>query len=80
MNYLDHIDSIIAKLVSNNHTEAAREIQELKSIAFTSSELLLSVTHELIKLSATSDEISDLVGKEIRELVEFCWSIGLHVR
>lgn len=80
MNYLDLIDSITTKLVSNNHVGAAQGFQDLKSSASTGSELLLSVTHKLILLNATSVDISDLIGDEICELVEYCRSIGLYVR
>ena len=80
MDYLKTIAGIISQLKEFGYVDKAQEIESLENAASTGSELLLSVTHTLLA-SINSDVICrELIGEEVIELREYCWSNGLHVK
>lgn len=80
MNYLEKINNIISTLEKNNNLNAANKIKSLKDGACVSSELLMSVTHELLMFINREKHIKDLIGEDVLELKKYCWSIGLQVK
>lgn len=80
MDYLSKIDTIIAVLIANKESHYSDRIIFLKESASVSSELLMSVTYELSLIVAHDQKMRKLIGSDVRELREYCYSIGLHVR
>jgi hypothetical protein len=79
MNYLQKIELIKETPDKSGYVEESQRIELLESGASVGSELLMSVTHELLILTRTNDKLKDLIGNETAELKKFCWSIGLYV-
>lgn len=79
MEYLKKIDSIIDKIQDFGKTDSATHLLSLKRDAFTSTELLMSVTHEMINLIKRDRELKETIEKDVLELTEYCKSIGLNV-
>jgi len=79
MNYLKQVDKLISILTDNDEAAAAESIILLKENSFTSSELLLSVTHKLLSLVSENKNIKNLIYNEVIELKNYCSSIGLEV-
>jgi hypothetical protein len=80
MDYLKTIDIIIVRLAESGHLDIAKKIKSLESSASTGSELLMSVTYELLILTNEDVFLDKLIGTEVIELKNFCWSIGLRVK
>ncbi|MDB5125423.1 MAG: hypothetical protein JWP94_3552 [Mucilaginibacter sp.] len=80
MDYLKKIEEVIIRLEKHGYFNQARQITSLRDAASVSSELLLSVTHELLKLVNTDINVKNLIGESVLELKDFCWSIGLQVK
>lgn len=80
MNYIKTIDTIVAKLEQNNKWEAANKIKSLENASSVGSELLMSITHELLIYVNTNEHFKTLIGEEVFELKRYCWSIGLNVK
>ena len=79
MNYLQEIEGIIAKLNTNGFSAEAELTQQTFRSATNSSELLMSVTHHLLKLTRLDAAINTLVGDEVVKLKKYCRAIGLKV-
>ena len=79
IDYLSKIDSIISEL-RGPFPELAEEIHKTKSSSFTSSELLMNVTHELIQVTTNNKAVKELIGKEVLQLKKYCKSLGLLVK
>lgn len=80
MDYLKTTRSIIDILNKSGYSSQALKIQSLRDGASVGSELLMSVTHELMIFINTDSNLKDLIGHDTNELKDFCWSIGLLVR
>ena len=80
MDYLQNICSIIFKLQCNDYIGEAEKIRLLRDSASVGSELLMSVTHELLSYINSNNKINNLIGGNVIELKNYCWSIGLQVR
>lgn len=79
MEYLKKIDSIIAKIQELGKTDTASHLLSIKRDAFTSTELLMSVTHEMMILVNDDMQLKNVIGKDVLALTEYCKSIGLHI-
>lgn len=79
MDYLKKIDKIINILSINGKNDFVKIILEIQSNSFTSSELLLSVVYELNAIIKNNLEISILIGKDVKELIDYCRKIGLYI-
>jgi hypothetical protein len=79
VDYLKHIDLIVSKLPEQGYSDFASRITQTQRGASSASELLLCVTHELLKAINDDTALSALIGTEVLQLEEFCWSIGLNV-
>jgi len=79
MDYLQKINDISKKLMSINETEKAEEIMNLKKSGSTGSEILMSVTHELLIYTREDLQIFKSIGSDVTELKNYCHSIGLLV-
>jgi len=80
MDYLLKIRNIISDLEKCGYSEEAQDIKCIRDSASVGSELLMSVTHKLLQMVNQSNEIDNLIGVDVNELKDFCWSIGLMVR
>lgn len=80
MDYIKLIDEIIKKLTSGGFESDANEISDLKDTAFTSSEILLSVSHTLIIKVKGNSSIDKIIGSDVKELKDYCKSIGLEIK
>ncbi|RKN76813.1 MULTISPECIES: hypothetical protein [Ulvibacterium] len=79
MNYLDKIDKIIIK-VNSVSSEKANELIEIKKSSFTGTELLMSFTYELSLITKKDEELDELVGSDLTELISYCQKIGLSIK
>lgn len=79
MDYLLKIDKIINVLIQNNELSASNEIQELKLSASTGSELLMSIVYRLKQLTENDNQINELIGEDVSELLSYCKSIDLNI-
>ncbi|MDN5199898.1 hypothetical protein QQ008_00955 [Fulvivirgaceae bacterium BMA10] len=79
MDYLAKINEVVKKLEDNEEEKFAERINSLKENAFTSTELLMSVTHELL-IICKEKKIKTLIGDDAIDLQNYCRSIGLHVK
>ena len=80
MDYLKKIDDIVKRLEELGHNNEAERIRLLENAASVGSELLMSVTHELLMFINIDKQLKNLIGEEVIELKKYCWSIGLNVR
>lgn len=80
MDYLVKIDNISLLLDKSGYPDLAQKIKQLRDGASVGSELLMSVTHELLQIIGVSVEIEELIGNDVLELKDYCWSIGLMVK
>lgn len=83
MDYLNLIKTIIANLRRSGEDEYANQVDEAFSYSFTSSELLLKVTHELLKILKEERNLGEhkviaLLEQDVTKLNAFCNSIGLY--
>jgi hypothetical protein len=78
MDYLLKMRNIISELEQYGYENDAQKIKMLRESASVGSELLMSVTHELLLLINNS-ELKKLIGKDVMGLKNYCWSIGLMV-
>ncbi len=79
LNYLDKIDKIIIK-VNSVSSEKANELIEIKKSSFTGTELLMSFTYELSLITKKDEELDELVGSDLTELISYCQKIGLSIK
>ncbi|MDY3338995.1 hypothetical protein PG623_09400 [Riemerella anatipestifer] len=79
MDYLKKIDNIIETLAANNMNIEMERIQTLKNNSFTSTEILLSVGYELIKM-ISKPKLKQIIGNDVDELLRYCKNIGLTIR
>jgi hypothetical protein len=79
MDYLNKIDLIIEKIQKIGKIETVAELTAIKDKAFTSTELLASITHKLISLTQNDKQIQDIVENDVLELQKYCFSIGIHI-
>lgn len=79
MNYLLKIDNIIKVLAQNNKLDLAKEIQDIKLSASTSSELLLTIASRLKELIGKDKEINEYIKEDAIKLINYCNSIGLNI-
>jgi hypothetical protein len=80
MDYLKKISIIIEKIESAGRGELAEEVSILRDSSFTSSELLMSVTHSLSRFITNDNVVKDAIESDVIELREYCWSMGLAVQ
>lgn len=80
MDYLLKIRNIISKLDKYGYAENARKIKEIRDSASVGSELIMSVTHELLQMVNISRELKKPIGIDVMTLRDYCWSIGLMVK
>jgi hypothetical protein len=80
MDYLTKIDNIINRSRESGHVNAAERIRGLENAASVGSELLMSVTHELLMFINTDKQLKSLIEEDTIEIKKYCWSIGLSVR
>lgn len=80
MDYLQKIRNIISELEKYGYVEDAQKIKEIRDSASVGSELIMSVTHELLKMVNMSRELKNLIGIDVLSLRDYCWSIGLIVK
>ncbi|SDR89117.1 hypothetical protein SAMN05216490_0140 [Mucilaginibacter mallensis] len=80
MDYLEKIRVIASKLRNNGYISECEIIESLRDASSTGSELLMTVTHELLSFANASFELKSLIGADANELKDFCWSIGLEVK
>jgi hypothetical protein len=79
MDYLKTIRSIIDSLNKAGYKHEATRIEVLRDGASVGSELLMSVTHELLEFIKANDKLNESIGSDVIELKKFCWSIGLQI-
>ena len=79
MDYLSKIDDIIQKLQENGESDIADRINSSKTGSYTASEILMSITSELLRV-IEAPRLRELIGKDCIELRDYCHSIGLMVR
>lgn len=79
MDYLQHINNIILKLKDANELENADRVTFALRNSFMSTELLSSVTHELLEILKEDDRLKSLIGTDVILLKAFCASIGIKV-
>ncbi len=75
MDYLTLIPDIISRMRRAGANADAIEDAFLSSS--TSSELLLSVTYQLMNIVRESAELNRLIGTDVRALRTYCRSLGL---
>jgi hypothetical protein len=80
MDYLLEIRNIISKMEKYGYAGSARKIKEIRDSAPVGSELIMSVTHELLQMVSISRELKRLIGTDVVILRDYCWSIGLMVK
>jgi hypothetical protein len=80
MDYLLKIENISLLLDKSGYPDLAQKIKQLGDGASVGSELLMSVTHELLQIIGVSVTIESLIGNDVLELRDYCWSIGLMVK
>lgn len=80
MDYLNKIENIIASLEKNGHHNEANLIIRLRDAASTGTELLMSTTFELLNFINSKSTLKDLIGSDVKELKEYCKSLGLYIR
>ncbi|TSJ39591.1 hypothetical protein FO440_17770 [Mucilaginibacter corticis] len=62
------------------HIDIAEKISLLEDNASVGSELLMSVTYELLNVIKSNSELNILIGTKVIGLKKYCWSIGLQVK
>ena len=80
MDYLLKIENIGLLLEKSGYPDLAQKIKQLSDGASVGSELLMSVTHELLQIIGASVKIEELIGNDVLELRDYCWSMGLMVK
>jgi hypothetical protein len=80
VDYLALIFSITSRMSSNGYDTQAKEVETLVREAMTSSELLMTVTHHLLRIMDSQLELRKLIGTEVKMLVDYCATIGLLVK
>jgi len=80
MDYLRKISIIIEKIESAGKGDLGEEVSILRDNSFSSSELLMSVTHSLNRFMTNDNVVKDAIESDVIELREYCWSIGLAVQ
>lgn len=79
MDYLELIEETIKCLNNNGFKDKSIRIEDLYNNSFTSSELLMSVTTELIKLVNNSYKIRKLLENDVKNLSDYCYNLGLQL-
>lgn len=80
MDYLKTIDDIIKQMKKNNQLEKTARIISLKESSFTSTELLMSVVHELLQMIKDDSVLKTVIGNEVIQLKKYCYSVGLNIK
>lgn len=80
MDYLLHIDNIIDVLIKSGRKDLADIVIIKKQESFTASEILMSVTHELLQIIKRDQEAKNIIEDDVIELNNYCYSIGLMVK
>jgi hypothetical protein len=78
MNHLELIEKIITKLTEEGFTDLANQVSEVQASASFGSELIMIVSHTLLKIKKTHEAEYSTITPEVEELIKYANSIGLY--
>jgi len=78
MNHLELIEKIIRKLSNAGFMGLAQEISEAQASASFGSELIMKVSHCLLKIKNGRKDVYSTISSEVEELIDYANSIGIY--